>query len=78
MLLSLTATADLFAVFAFLYLLIAFRDHQKRGGLPYPPGPRRWPVLGNLFDVPKFSPWAAYADMSKKHGKGDFLTALHL
>ncbi|KAI0291303.1 cytochrome P450 [Russula brevipes] len=39
-----------------------------RRGHPYPPGPRRWPVLGNLLDVPRFSPWATYADMSKKHG----------
>ncbi|KAI0279677.1 cytochrome P450 [Russula brevipes] len=68
MLLSLTTTADFFASFAFLYLLFAFRDHKKRRGLPYPPGPPCWPVIGNLLNIPKFSPWATYADMSKKHG----------
>ncbi|KAI9507132.1 cytochrome P450 [Russula earlei] len=59
---------DFLAIFAFLYLLLDFRDHRRRRGLPYPPGPFCWPVIGNLLDVPKLSPWVAYADMSKKHG----------
>ncbi|KAI0253709.1 cytochrome P450 [Lactifluus subvellereus] len=51
-----------------VYLLLALRDHRRRRGIPYPPGPRSWPIIGNLLDAPKQSPWAAYADMSKKHG----------
>jgi hypothetical protein len=69
--LSLTAVVDFLAIFAFLYVLFAFRDHQRRRGLPYPPGPRCWPVIGNFLDVPKLSPWLSYAQMSKKHGKDD-------
>ena len=53
---------------AFLYILIAFRDHRRRRGLPYPPGPTSLPIIGNLLDIPKLSPWSAYADMSKKYG----------
>jgi hypothetical protein len=57
------------AFFFFLYLLAVFRNYKRRGGLPYPPGPPSRPVIGNLLDIPKDTPWAAYADMSKKYGR---------
>ncbi|KAI0253728.1 cytochrome P450 [Lactifluus subvellereus] len=59
---------DCLAISSFLYLLIAFRDHRRRRGLPYPPGPPLLPIIGNLLDVPKESPWAKYADISNKYG----------
>jgi len=76
MLLSLTAVVDFLAIFVFLHVLFAFRDHQRRRGLPYPPGPRCWPAIGNLLDVPKLSPWLSYAHMSKKHGRDDPVAVL--
>jgi hypothetical protein len=78
MLLSLITVADVFAIFSFLYLIVAFRDHQRRRGLPYPPGPPCWPVIGNFLDVPKLSPWAGYLDMSRKHGRDGFFAIPHL
>jgi hypothetical protein len=57
------------AFFVFLYLLVVFRDRKRRGGLPYPPGPPSWPIIGNLLDIPTDAPWTVYADMSKKYGK---------
>jgi hypothetical protein len=57
------------AFFVFLYLLVVFRDRKRRGGLPYPPGPPSWPIIGNLLDIPADAPWTAYADMSKKYGR---------
>jgi hypothetical protein len=60
---------DYLAISGFLYLLINFRDRRRRGGLSYPPGPPSSPVIGNLHDVPKETPWIAYVDMSKKYGK---------
>src|SRR6266851_10050096 len=45
-----------------------FRDYQKRGGLPYPPGPRPLPVIGNLLDIPRESSWLAYTQLAKKYG----------
>ena len=53
-----------FLVAAFL----AVRVYQRRGRLPYPPGPRPLPLVGNLFDIPKEFSWLSYAQLSKKHG----------
>ena len=78
MLLSPITVVDFFAITAFLYLILAFRSHKARRGLPYPPGPPCWPVIGNLLDVPKLSPWAGYLEMSKKHGTYSFLAMPHL
>lgn len=69
MLLSLITVADFLAIFALLYLILAFHSHRTRRGLPYPPGPPYWPVIGNFLNVPQLSPWAGYLDMSKKHGR---------
>jgi hypothetical protein len=59
---------DALAFFLFLYLLALFRDYKRRRGLPYPPGPPSRPIIGNLLDIPKDTPWTVYADMSKKYG----------
>jgi len=67
---------DCLAISLFLYILVRFRDHRRRAGLPYPPGPPSWPIIGNLLDVPKENPWSAYADMSKKYGTHNFLGIL--
>src|SRR5260370_20759559 len=66
---ALVTGIDCLALSAFLYILFAFRDHRRRRGFPYPPGPPSWPVIGNLLDVPKLSPWLAYTNMSKKYGR---------
>ncbi|KAH9016878.1 cytochrome P450 [Lactarius hengduanensis] len=68
MLTSLVTAINCLALSSFLYILFAFRDHRRRRGSPYPPGPPSWPVIGNLLDIPKLSPWLAYANMSKKYG----------
>ena len=64
---------DCLAALFFLYLLVLFRDRRRRGGLPYPPGPPSWPIIGNLLDIPKDLAWRAYTDMSKKYGKCNIL-----
>ena len=66
---------DLFAVLSFLVALWAIRDHQRRGGLPYPPGPRPLPIIGNLLDIPKEFSWLAYTRLSEKYGTALFSAA---
>ncbi|KAI9441797.1 cytochrome P450 [Lactarius indigo] len=68
MLISVITAIDCLALSTFLYILFAFRDHRRRRGSPYPPGPPSWPIIGNLLDVPKLSPWLTYMNMSKKYG----------
>ncbi|KAN0126200.1 hypothetical protein V8E53_015302, partial [Lactarius tabidus] len=63
-----TAMVDIIMVSLFLHFLFSFRDHIRRRGYPYPPGPKPLPIIGNLLYSPKQSQWAAYAEMSKKHG----------
>ncbi len=64
----LLSIVDVFAVLLFLTAVRAIRDHQRRGGLPYPPGPRPLPILGNILDIPKKFSWLAYSKLSKKYG----------
>jgi hypothetical protein len=66
---SLVLTIDILVVVSSVAAFLAIRDYQKRQGLPYPPGPRPLPLIGNLFDVPKEFSWLTYARLSQKYGK---------
>jgi hypothetical protein len=62
-------TLDILVLVTSLVAFLVIRDFQRRRGLPYPPGPRPLPLLGNLFDIPKKFSWLSYLRFSKKHGK---------
>jgi hypothetical protein len=66
---SITAVDGLVILTSFYFVLL-LHDHRRRRGLPYPPGPRSWPIIGNLLDVPSRRPWVTYSEMSKKYGEG--------
>ncbi|KAI0698607.1 CyP450 monooxygenase [Cytidiella melzeri] len=72
--LALTASAILAAV----VLLARRRKWSDRlQGCTLPPGPRGWPVIGNLLDLPNGQrPWAVFRDMAQKHGDIFFLRVL--
>jgi len=36
---------------------------------PYPPGPKGYPLIGNVFDFPKNPIWEGFARMAKEHGE---------
>jgi hypothetical protein len=64
-------------VHAFAFLLLfaaiqAIRDYRRRKGLPYPPGPRRLPIIGNLLDIPGLFSWLAYTKYSETYGAISF------
>ncbi|PIL22735.1 cytochrome P450 [Ganoderma sinense ZZ0214-1] len=50
----------------FLFFTRSLRGRSRR--LPLPPGPPALPLIGNLLDYPKVSPWLAFRDMSRKYG----------
>jgi len=41
---------------------------SKRTRLPLPPGPKGWPLIGNLLDVPQANFVATYTDWARKYG----------
>src|SRR5882762_5093511 len=66
---SLVSILDIFALVSFIVILFSFRDHQRRQGVPYPPGPRPLPLVGNFLDIPKELPWLTYTEWGKVYGK---------
>jgi len=37
---------------------------------PYPPGPKGYPIIGNMFDFPKgTTPWEGFARMAAEYGE---------
>ena len=69
---SLMLAIEILVLVSSIVVFLAIRDYQKRQGLPYPPGPRPLPLIGNLFDVPKEFSWLTYARLSEKYGKVHF------
>ena len=65
---SLMSALNILILIASIAAFSASRDYQRRRGLPYPPGPRPLPLIGNLLDIPKQFSWLTYTQLSKKHG----------
>ncbi|KAJ7108017.1 cytochrome P450 [Mycena crocata] len=40
---------------------------KPRSSLPLPPGPRKLPLIGNVFDIPAAHPWETYMAWSKEY-----------
>ncbi|KIM42409.1 hypothetical protein M413DRAFT_18664 [Hebeloma cylindrosporum] len=60
---------DLLAGLAFiitLYLYVARIVRWRKGALPLPPGPKRLPLVGNLFVMPKTLEWETYHQWSQE------------
>ncbi|KIK97017.1 hypothetical protein PAXRUDRAFT_137193 [Paxillus rubicundulus Ve08.2h10] len=46
--------------------------------LPYPPGPKPWPLLGNILHLNKSEPWLSYTRWSKIYGEIIYVRLLGL
>ena len=56
------------------FVVVLFRQWKKGrdgnpNGLPLPPGPKGYPVIGNLFDMPVDKAWVVYDEWRKTYGK---------
>ncbi|KAI0331701.1 cytochrome P450 [Cubamyces sp. BRFM 1775] len=54
-----------------LLLLVIFIAQQlvrKRYRKALPPGPPGLPLLGNVYDIPRTTPWVTYRDLTDKYG----------
>ena len=60
---------------AALFFTVMFFRQLKKGrdgnpnGLPLPPGPKGYPLIGNIFDMPVHKPWVVYDEWRKTYGK---------
>lgn len=53
---------------AFIILILLIRKKQNAGRFLYPPGPRPYPIIGNLYDFPTVQPWVTYTQWQKEYG----------
>ncbi|KIL00286.1 hypothetical protein PAXRUDRAFT_821829 [Paxillus rubicundulus Ve08.2h10] len=49
-------------------LYIVKRVLTKKNPAPFPPGPKGFPLVGNLADMPSVKPWLAFTEWGQKYG----------
>jgi hypothetical protein len=59
-------------IFGFVLLFRQLKRSTRRSGnpngLPLPPGPKGYPLIGNFFDMPIDKPWLVYDEWCKIYG----------
>jgi hypothetical protein len=58
-----------FAAVSFRHWLLKKGMDGNPNGLPLPPGPKGYPLVGNVFDMPFDKPWVVYDEWRKTYGK---------
>lgn len=69
----LAPSSSVLAIFAILVVIVHLvykrRWLNRLRGCTLPPGPRRWPIVGNLFDLPNTEqPWTVYNEWADVYG----------
>ncbi|THU84110.1 cytochrome P450 [Dendrothele bispora CBS 962.96] len=73
---TLTPITYLDIILAALAVYGITRVVSKRSSLPLPPGPRRLPIIGNLFDMPMSKEWETFSKWGKEYGDVVSVTVL--
>ena len=56
--------------------LVFIRKRRRNDGPPFPPGPKGYPLIGGVLDVPQDVPlWQALASMGEKYSERIVLTS---
>lgn len=61
------------ALLLLAFLLLFWTGHRIIQVRDLPPGPRRLPIFGNAFHVPRRTPWLKFSEWSKVYGTLKFL-----
>lgn len=59
---------SVYAVVAALFTVLVIRLQRRSPKLPYPPGPKGLPLIGNIRDIPSRQEWLTYAKWSRDFG----------
>jgi hypothetical protein len=53
-----------------LIIILVFFVHRsrQRQARPLPPGPKPWPLIGNVLDMPSQREWVTFSDWGKSWG----------
>ena len=80
---GLLGTYPYYKLAAIFFSVMLFRQLKKGrngnpNGLPLPPGPKGYPLIGNIFDMPIYKPWFVYDEWRKTYGKTFIINGLLL
>ena len=56
------------SVISFCVVLFLHVVRRSRRTLPFPPGPKGLPIVGNALDMPCKNPWLTYGRWGKQYG----------
>ncbi|KAJ7113938.1 cytochrome P450 [Mycena epipterygia] len=62
----LAITNSVWSILGLAIICCGIRWKRTRSKLPLPPGPKKLPLLGNLFSIPAERPWETYLQWSKE------------
>jgi len=66
-----------FLAIGLVYLLYRTVHNQRSRNVAHKlPGPRPWPVVGNLFDMPRQTEWETFSNWAKTYGTPVLVTFL--